>query len=263
MKTKTLLPILLCCGILLSQPTSSANNESLLVNGGHAHEEYDPSYFSRFQNVESIINDADQKFGKGNRSLNYYNHIATILRKRFYHGFSHYSLSDNALAYFSGFAWNHLSAIVMPEDILKHPKAACSQQAIVLMEIFRRTNTDFRKVSLEDHFVLEGFIENEWRFFDTNIEPDIMHDRKSFEHMVATNSLHAAYKKTKLSGELINSWSKEYSYGNINEIPAVKATIFHQLGFWLQTRFLFIAFVCWAFTWLYFYSNNKTTLKKF
>src|SRR5688572_7547828 len=123
MKTITSLPflLLLICCILITQPTSSTNNENLFVNGGHAHEEYDPSYFSRFQTIESILKDADQKFGKGNRSLDYYNHIATILRKRFYHGFSHYSFGENALAYFSGYVWDHLSAIVIPDDILKHP----------------------------------------------------------------------------------------------------------------------------------------------
>jgi hypothetical protein len=263
MKTITLpILLLLTCCIFLTQPTSSANNDTLLTKRGHDYEEYDPSYFSRFQTIESIIKDADQKFGEGNRSLNYYNHIATILRKRFYHGFSYYSFGENALAYISGLAWNHLSAIVIPEDILKHPNAACSQQAIVLIEIFRRTNTDFRKVSLEGHYVLEGFIDNEWRFFDTNIEPDIMHNRKSFEQMVATNSLPEAYKKTKISSDLVNSWSKNYSYGKINEIPASNATLFHQLGFWFQTRFLFIVFLCWAFTWLFIYTNNKRTFKK-
>jgi hypothetical protein len=263
MKTKTLLPILFCCGIFLSQPTSSANNEILKVKGGHSYEEYDPSYFYKFQSVGSIINDADQKFGKGNRNLDYYNHIATILRKRFYHGFSHYSFSENALASFSGMAWNHLSAIVIPEDILKHPKAACSQQAIVLMEIFRRTQTDFRKVSLEDHFVVEGFIDNEWRLFDTNIEPDIIADRKSFEYYVASNSLGQAYKKTQISGALINKWSREHSYGEVNEVPAKKALLFHQIGFWLQTQFLFVAFLFWVFIWMFLYSNNKFGLKRF
>ena len=262
MKTKATYPFLvtLACCIFFIQPISSANNE-FLENEVHSREEFDPSYFHRFQSVESIIHDADQQFGKGNKSLAYYNHVAKILRNRFYHGYSHYKFSENALAYFSGFAWNHLSALVMPEDIMKHPNAACSQQAIVLMEIFKRNQIDFRKVILENHFVVEGYIENEWRYFDTNLEPDIMQNRKSFQYMVETNGLQEAYKDKKISCDLIKRWSRDYSFGVVNEIPGWNARLFHQLGFWFQGQFLFIVFLCGAFTLMYYRSKINPGLK--
>jgi hypothetical protein len=48
------------------------------------------------------------------------------------------------------FVWSHLSAIVLPEDILKYPMAACSQQSIIMMECFKKIGVDYRKVGFED-----------------------------------------------------------------------------------------------------------------
>lgn len=71
-----------------------------------------------------------------------------------------------------------MAAIVMPNDIVKYPYAACSQQSIVGMELFKRIGYPVRKVTMYDnvtqqgHFAYEVFYGNEWHYFDHNMEPD-------------------------------------------------------------------------------------------
>ena len=46
--------------------------------------------------------------------------VSDIVKKRFYHGLSEYSIKDNWIAYIGGkLFWNHLVAIVDPDDIIK------------------------------------------------------------------------------------------------------------------------------------------------
>ena len=62
--------------------------------------------------------------------------LAYIISCRFYHGFSHWKLSENWIAAvgekITGIG---LSCKVQPDEIMKHPDAACSQQALVMMEV--------------------------------------------------------------------------------------------------------------------------------
>ena len=70
-----------------------------------------------------------------------------------------------------------LSAIVVPDDILKYPLAACSQQSIVGMKVLMDKGFNIRRVGFDDpviggHFCYEVNYGNDWHFFDPNREPD-------------------------------------------------------------------------------------------
>jgi len=85
-----------------------------------------------------------------------------ILRGRFYHGYSYYELGQNSLGYlFAPLIKKDLSAIVIPNDIFKHPMAACSQQSIVGMEVFKTKGIKVRKIGFfadgyGGHFLFEA-----------------------------------------------------------------------------------------------------------
>ncbi len=105
-------------------------------------------------------------------SLAYFEVLSSLVRKRFYHAYSHYSLKENWIAAVAGkFSLYDLSAIVIPDDIMQYPMAACSQQSIVMMDCFKRLGMPFRKVGMTGHYACEGFIENGWYYFDTDKEP--------------------------------------------------------------------------------------------
>ncbi len=243
MKLKTIL-LFLSVFILVTSLYSFVSRpmaEDASMNHGHNWEEYDPSYVHKYPDVQSVIDTADQHFSASQKnSLAYYNFIAGIIRKRFYHGFSHYSFADNPFASISGYVfWDHLSAIVIPDDIMKHPRAACSQQALVMMEIFKRNTTDFRKVGLNNHFCVEARIEGEWRFFDTNMEFKVGDQRESLSQMLATGKIDEAYQMAEINQKPIRNVFSNVRYGKINEVPGSRAMFFHRFCYFLNSKTAF------------------------
>ena len=153
--------------------------------------------------------------------------LAYIISCRFYHGFSHFELSENWVAAVAekcvGFG---LASKVRPEDILEHPYAACSQQAIVMMEILRRKNIDYRKIGFPHHFALEARINKGWYFFDPDMEPNIPIKERLHENWKGNNDNLKRYygKHGNVNQEFGNGVKAEI--GAVNEIPAKNATIF-------------------------------------
>ena len=65
--------------------------------------------------------------------------VSETIKQRFYFGLLHYRFAENWIAALSGkLLWSHLSAVVNPNDILKHSEGLCSQQTIVFMELLKR-----------------------------------------------------------------------------------------------------------------------------
>ena len=127
----------------------------------------DGLYMEKARNNETIkINEA------------YPDIVSSVIRKRFYHGYSMYGFSNNYMAMMvSGVIEEGLSAIVVPDDILKYPYAACSQQSIVFMEILNRKGFPTRKVEFKGkkngHFCFEVYYNNGWHFYDPDMEPSV------------------------------------------------------------------------------------------
>jgi hypothetical protein len=218
---------------------SSLQNKSkdYQQNNGYKWEQYDPSYFLKYQTVQDIIDTADNQFAKKDQNtIPYFNFIAGLIRKRFYHGYSSYSLAENPLAFLSGrLIWNHLSAVVIADDILKYPMAACSQQAIVLAAIFKARGIDYRKICFPNHFAIEGFIEGEWRYFDTNMEPDIK-EREPIDSIMAKNKFNVIYRHVP-EKQSFKRGTAYYSKGQVNEVLAPNATLFHRVTGFISSPF--------------------------
>jgi hypothetical protein len=243
MKLKTtllFLSVFIIVTFLYSFVSRPATEDSSM-NHGYNWEDFDPSYVHQYQDVQSVIDTADQHISPSQRnSLEYYNFIAAIIRKHFYHGFSHYSFAENPYASIAGFlVWDHLSAVVIPDDIMKHPRAACSQQALVMMEIFKRTGTDFRKVGLYNHFCVEAFIEGEWRFFDTNMEFKVGNQRESLSKMISAGRIDDAYRMAENNEKPVRQIFSNVKYGMVNEVPGTRAKFFHRFCYFLNSRTAF------------------------
>jgi hypothetical protein len=248
MKSKTFLAILLlsiaCCSLVSRVIPKASEDHS--KNLGHPWEEFDTSYFAKFQSINDIIQASDIHFkDQTKNTLTYFNYVAEIVRKRFYHGYSHYAASDNIFAWLSGtLVWNHLSAIVIPDDIMKHPMAACSQQAIVMMEVFKRKKIDYRKVGFPGHYTVEGKIDGKWQYFDTNLEPDFNNQRESLQQLLNTNRFDSVYSIPEKSIENFHAAVASHKYGVPNESPSYNATLFHKACYFLQSGgFIFCSFL--------------------
>jgi hypothetical protein len=265
MKSKTILAILLlvtaCCALVSRFLPKTSEDHS--KNLGHPWEEFDTSYYAKFQSINDIIQASDLHFkDQTKNTLAYFNYVAEIVRKRFYHGYSHYAASDNIFAWLSGtLVWNHLSAIVIPDDIMKHPMAACSQQAIVMMEIFKRKGIDFRKVGFPGHYTVEGKINGTWQYFDTNLEPNFNNNRESLQLLLNTNRFDSVYSIPEKNIENFHTAVSNPKYGVPNENPSPYAILFHKACYFLQSGgFIFCSFLL---AFLLLSDFNPRRLKQF
>jgi len=213
-------------------------------------EDFDPVLAGQIKSLASLENyiDSTMKLRSGTQQGNtelYAYIVSRAIRLRFFHSYSHYSLRENWMAALAGkLIWYDLSAIVIAEDILQYPMAACSQQAIVLMELFKRQKITFRRIAFDHHFAVEGYINKQWIYFDPNLEPEFRGTHRSFEYLRQGNRLTELYKNI-LPVAKIHDLLGHPRYGKVNAYPAPKARILHYTlstlshGLWLIPLFLF------------------------
>lgn len=208
-------------------------------------EEYNPS-LARLNSVDKLIGYSDSLFNieqQKNPNLQFsdgYPLIATeVIRQRFYHGYSSYNMNDNYMALaLEPLTGKWVSAIVLPEDIAKYSYGACSQQAIVAMELLQRKGFETRKVGFKDvpggHFAFEVKYNNSWHYFDTNMEPDMavlapkgMPSIQQLMEEKDKQTILAAYHNFP-AAQVMDIFST-YHYGKVNTFPAVNAFIYQKI----------------------------------
>lgn len=190
---------------------------------------YDPS-LSGINSVQKLMNYADSISQKkyAPNSLPYAMVISDVLEKRFYHGFSIYSLQNNWIAAVTQSLFGHdVANPVNPEEILKYPYAGCSQQAIVLVEVMKRNKVPYRSLGFPHHYATELNFNNSWYFFDTDMEPEMTpedRDVRNWKH--SADSLKRFYHKNLSAVEYGFGNSQQAQLGEINAIPAPRASLF-------------------------------------
>lgn len=176
-------------------------------------------------------------------------------KERFYHGVSHYTLSENWIAYLlSKTVWSHFSVIVDPDDILNHSDGLCSQQTIVFMELLKRKKINVRSVGLgykegPGHFLSEVHYGGSWHLYDVTMEPQwvkVVGQHRSFEYYLSCkDSLYLVYK-SKLDKPVFDKIIERVVYGKVNEFPAKKMLFFHKITlaitYFLPFFLLFLSF---------------------
>lgn len=205
-------------------------------------EAFDPASVQHYRTVVNIRNAVDKAANERNisvRSLAYAEILNDVVQQRFYHGYSHYALNENWMAAVAGYlVWNHLSAIVIPDDLLKYPMAACSQQSLLMMQLLRNKGIPVRKVGFAHHFALEAKFDNQWYYFDTDMEPDFdSYTRASYEHLQKQGAIEKIYR-SRLSAQQIPWVFANLQYEE-NYAGAPNATLFHIVTKALS-RFLWI-----------------------
>ncbi len=227
----------------------------LLPNFFNIHLEERPQYdhkelfnpgLAYINSTEKLIEIADSTAKQKNisqNSLAYAIMVSQILRNRFYHGFSRYPLNENWIAatgeYFLGYG---LASIVKPDDILKYSFGGCSQQSIVLIEVMKRKNISYRYVGFPHHYATELKFNNNWYFFDPNMEPNIPDsERLESKWNCCADSLKKYYDTTRFK-DLNWKFGKNLTvvFGNVNATPAPHARLFQTTtGYLSKTLWLF------------------------
>ncbi len=181
--------------------------------------------------------------------------LAYVISCRFYHGFSHWKLNENWIAAVGQKVTGiGLACKVRPDDIMKHPFAACSQQALVMMEVLRRKHINYRKVGFPHHYALEVQMEGKWYFFDPNMEPRITFNQRLHENWKGSNDNLKKYYDSEHHKNLDYQFGKGQmaETGTVNEIPAQRAGFFQ--------GFTFILSKClWCFPLLLAFAKRRRT----
>jgi hypothetical protein len=230
---------------------------------------FDPT-LSRLSSMDRLIEYCDSLYvakEKETPGLSYEENYPLIvsgaIRHRFFHGYSSYGFNDNYMALMlEPMTGKWMSAIVVPDDIMKYPYAACSQQSIVMMALLQAKGYTTRKVAFVNgakngHFSFEAYYKGGWHFFDPNLEPDMdllaSRNIPPIQELAADKQfLLAAYHH--MPEEQILTIFKKYAYGKPNTFPAPRAIIYQKF-----TKFL--SYTTWVFFLLAFLLVRRSYLK--
>ncbi|WP_460621542.1 hypothetical protein [Hymenobacter tenuis] len=183
--------------------------------------------------------------------------LSSVLRRRFHHGYSYFGPHDIQLASLvAKVTITDLHAIVLPDEILRHAQAACSQQSIVCMAVLRRKGYQVRKVGflgpkeVGGHFALEAHHNGSWHYYDSNLEPDsallAKHNRPSIAALVSDRQLlHQVYAH-RLDSTQIASLFPTYQVGEVNASPAPRAHAFQLLMKWVTYGAWVVVLLLWG-----------------
>lgn len=222
-------------------------------------EQFNPG-LAYINSTEKLIQVSDSLARRNNipqRSLAYAVTVSQILKDRFYHGFSRYRVDQNWIAavgeHFLGYG---LASIVDPDKILKYNFGGCSQQSIVLMEVMKRKNISYRSVGFPHHYATELQFDNNWYFFDPNMEPKIPDsERLESRWRCCPGNLKKYYDTTRFKNLDWIFGNDQVTFGNVNAAPAPNAALFHTTTKYLsKTLWLFPLIVV-------FYRRKKKTAK--
>lgn len=218
-------------------------------------EKYNPS-LGYINSVDRLIEYTDSSAKATSISLNsieYFVLLKNIVSDRFYHGFSHYTLSQNWIAVLGQKIFGHgLATKVFPDDIMKNQMAGCSQQSSIIMAVAVKKNIPYRSVGFPHHYALELNYKNNWYFFDPDMEPSLsIHDRLHQNWNGENDNL----KKYYFSGGHKNV---DFEFGNktkatlgvVNQVPAPRLKIFLTITRYLST-------IAWIIPLLFFLIFSK------
>ncbi len=199
--------------------------------------------WTSLRSVNDIIKYVDSICGTNLNSskldtLMFTEELSRIIKLRFKHGLTNYSISDNWIAYLSGkLIWPHFSAIVDPNDILKYNEGLCSQQTIVFLEVLKKRGIMARSVGLgfkegPGHFLSEVQYNKGWHLYDVSLEPNwvgVTEPHRSMDYYIHNkDSLYCGYKY-RMSIGMFNKLMSTVNYGETDKFPAKKMLVFHHI----------------------------------
>jgi hypothetical protein len=114
----------------------------------------------------------------GSRQERIVNGIDAFVRARFVHGAAMLPVNENWMIRALGTVFPTVAIPVLPDEILKHDHALCSQQSLVFQALLRRSGIDYASVRMNwpgrdwstGHFAVAAKVDGVWRFYDADEE---------------------------------------------------------------------------------------------
>ncbi len=186
------------------------------------------SYLNTIQKLTAYADSSAIKKNIKVGSLQYGILISFIIKNRFYHGFSVYNFRQNWIAACTQLLiGKDVASPVNPGDILQYQFAGCSQQAIILMDIMKTKNISYRSIGFPHHYAVELNFDNDWYFFDPDMEPNIKaRERAEEKWNQSADSLKKYYALNANHLDWVFGKSRSIEVGKINRDPAPNASMF-------------------------------------
>jgi hypothetical protein len=215
-----------CFGTLIAHLPSSRPNLPRM------HDEFDPA----LQSITSVDGAVELVRGeaRGFSRAKLADTADEFVRRRFFHDYSQFALGDDWVAYLAGTIRPDLRSPVLPDDILRYRRGACSQQSIVLEAIARRFGFEVASVRLAHHFMAAVKVDGEWRVYDSDREIPLRSYRLA-ALLKGDPAVIAAYGPFAQSIDLAGQIARgEIRLTDINRNPAPNASSLQRLTHFLS-----------------------------
>ena len=255
--------LLISLAVLLVLP----NFIDLDINGTvnyNGRERFDPS-LTRINSI-SLFESYTDSLGNARHITTsnplYWIMVDSVISNRFYHGFSHYTLRENWLAALGDKILGHgLSNKVKTADIIQNAQAACSQQAGMMIKLCRLKKVAFRSVGFPHHYAMELALNNDWFYFDADMEPELTMAQRQHSSWNGNSD----FMKNLYSGLPAND--RSYLFGNgqqahfgvVNEVPAQRLKYFHSITYVLSRTLFLIPLL--LLLWIYVRKPQQKTAR--
>jgi hypothetical protein len=196
---------------------------------------------------------------RGSREARVAKAVNQVVQERFFHGTSELTYRENWLAWLAGAGWLDLRVPVMPDDILQHRRAICSQQAIVFMELLRRHGLQYASVLISwpaanggsaGHFAVAAKVDGRWLYFDPDQEA--RQAGVPIERVMDGSALAALYRDKPgfLAGLREAAARGQIRLAHVNAFPAPRGGLF-QTATRLLSAYGWLLFAMLALPWLF------------
>lgn len=236
--------LLLAASLVLAVITAVATSRDLPeASFSTTAEAYDPA-LAGLDSVDAIMRLLDTRHPAAT-PLEKLDQADALVRRRFMHDYSYFRPDQNWAAAMLRPLWDDLASPVRPDDILMFQHAACSQQAIVFLEIARRLGFDHAAVGVPGHFLAAVRIEGRWWVYDANREAALR--RYPLDWLQRGDPRLAKVYEPALARTLIASARDETTHlRDVNRFPAPNARLLHQLCELISRFGWLLALAAWA-----------------
>ena len=242
-------PLLILASVLLLLPNIPGIQLKTSTTSYNGKEKFNPelSYINSVDKLEKYVDAAAKDKNIAFTSLEYAEILDNAIALRFYKGQSNKTLQQNWITVVADkLAGTNYSMLLSADDILQYPNAAVMQQNLVMMELLKRKNIEYRNISLNEKDALEIKSGSNWYFFDVSNEPNIKaEERISGNHGIYASNLSGYYgpaSHAAFGNGLIN-----IKRGNVNDsaIASIQAVqIFTTIL--SKTAWIFSLLMLWA-----------------
>jgi hypothetical protein len=195
------------------------------------------------------------------------NAIDDILRTRFFHSYSTYTYRDNWIATLLGnYVWADFKYVVIPQDIIKYPMAACSQQGLLFQALLKKHHIKFATVQFKNtdgksgHYAVNAHYQGSWHYFDSNMEPKKIKGNPSMQTLLHDSLLTKVYpleNKKWLEGKIKGNLIQRV---NENKEGASRMILFHYFTAFMSNWLWLILGLFYIVLNSKAYANSKATL---